>query len=396
MNKIRALLINKFPFWIYQDGQNTFFDEVDELIVLHSNKIDFDFPSNDYSSVVICDFENSDEMWNAIDFLFKTRNFNFVINLSEQTMELAAEIREKFNLPGMHLKEVLPFRDKLMMKDIVRKYTNIRVPHYKKIHNSSDIYKFYEKNKKSIIKQKDGMGSKNIFVINNCDDIRGFLNEISDLHNYEVEEFINGDIYHCDSIVKDGNILVSSVSKYSCPPMNFKTNEYLYSNMINSGSLKNKVIKANKEIINSFGLMNGVTHLEVFVDNDEIVFCEIACRAGGAGVIPSIREVFGVNLFHASINLQINKQITIREKPIVAGWLVLYKKEGVIKEISSKNEFKHNWIKYCSVKGNVGDTVESADSSTASIAEFTIIGNNESDLKEKMDYIIKEFKYQVI
>lgn len=84
-------------------------------------------------------------------------------------------------------------------------------------------------------------------------------------------------MYHCDAIIENGNIRMCSVSKYLNSTLNFHTDGYLGSVMIDQGELQERLQQFNKEVIHALAYENGVTHLEAFVQPDgQIVFCEIA------------------------------------------------------------------------------------------------------------------------
>lgn len=55
-----------------------------------------------------------------------------IISCCEDHLLLAAQLREEFSIPGMHYKQALNFRDKVVMKNTLRAH-NIRVPHYEMI-----------------------------------------------------------------------------------------------------------------------------------------------------------------------------------------------------------------------------------------------------------------------
>src|SRR5690625_7295779 len=94
--------------------------------------------------------------------------------------------------------------------------------------------------------------------------------------------------------------------------------------MIKNKIHKNKKKKFNKDILRIFNLRNGVTHLELFKTKDnELVFCEIAARAGGAGVVPSIDISYSVNLLEAGTILEVGQELpVIKFQNEYSGWIV--------------------------------------------------------------------------
>ncbi|SCB02621.1 Putative amino acid ligase of ATP-grasp superfamily [Bacillus mycoides] len=390
--KEKVLLINRFPFWVYTDSTYPF-NDVDELCILHSHEAKFDFPPGKFSSVIICDLSDMDIVDSAVEHLYKNHHFTKVINTTERYMELASKIREKYSIPGMDLETSTKFRNKMVMKKYVEE-AGILVPKASTITNKEDIVKFYNTFGKSIIKPIDGMGTKNTFVINQLDDISVIIEKIDKIDHYEIEQFITGDMYHCDSVIIDGEIKLCSVSRYLNSTMDFSKDGYLASVMIDDPILKNKIKEYNLNVIKALDYRNGVTHLEVFLSNDELVFCEIAARPGGAGVIPSVKHVFGVDLTEALINIQLGNEVQFpKAHDTYAGWLVIHKKEGIVSEISKEEDFDFNWVLYKHINTKRGDIIKNAENSVSSVADFTISGESENDLIKKIEMIRNDFKF---
>ena len=387
-----VLLINRFPFWVYSDSSYPF-EDVDDLCILQSNEVQFDFPPGKFSSVVICDLSNKEAVNDAVDYLFKNHKFSKVINTTERYMELASTIRMGYSIPGMDVEASNKFRNKIIMKKCIEE-AGILAPKASTVTNIEDILKFYDSYGKSIVKPIDGMGTKNTFVINNMEDISDLTNEIKDLQNYEVEQFITGDMYHCDSVIVDGEIKLCSVSRYLNSTMDFSKDGYLASVMIDDEVLKSRIEDFNAKVIKAMDYSNGVTHLEVFLSNDNLVFCEIAARPGGAGVIPSVKHVFGIDILEALINTQLGKEIQFpKVQETYAGWLVIHKKEGIVSEISKVDDFNFPWVLYKNINAKRGDIIKNADNSVSSVADFTISGSSEAELIKKIKMIKSDFVF---
>lgn len=393
-NKENILLINRFPYWIYTDSKYPF-SEVN-LLILQSKDVEFDFPEGSFMSVKMCDLSSKAAVDVAVNDLYKEYKFTKVVNTTERYMNLAAEIRDKYSLKGMGIVEAAKFRDKIIMKNAVKE-AGISVPAVEILTSKNTAHSFLNIYNKSIIKPIDGFGTKNTFVVESIEDLKKIKS--IDIFNgsFEIEQFIEGDMYHCDSVIKDGVLVVCSVSKYLNSTLNFAKEGFLASAMIDDPSLQKRIEDFNLEVLEALEYRDGVTHLEVFLENNKLVFCEIAARPGGAGVIPSVKNIFGIDLAETLINIQLEKKINIpaKEKKY-AGWLVIHKKEGTVKKISNESDFNFEWIVYKNINAKTGDTISSADSSVSSVADFTITGSSSLDLKEKIEKIRNIFDFNMI
>ncbi|OZI13647.1 hypothetical protein CEW92_00605 [Bacillaceae bacterium SAS-127] len=388
-----VLLINRFPYWVYTDSGYPF-ENVEQLCVLQSHEAKFDFPADKYCAVVICDLNNKDAVDDAIEFFYKNYKFSKIINTTERYMELAATKRVQYDLPGMDIEMAKNFRDKISMKNKVKE-NRIPVPYAEKLSNQKDAENFVMNYGKSVIKPIDGMGTKDTFIVNSVSDIP----ELDFSNHYEIEKFIKGDMYHCDSVVLNGEVKICSVSRYLNSTLDYSLDGYLASIMIDDSYLIEKMRQFNQQVISALDFKYGVTHLEVFYDSEEdsIVFCEIGARPGGAGVIPSVKHVYGVDLTETYIRLQLDEEITIpKAKDTYAGWIVIHKKEGIITEISNEDEFNFDWVLFKNIQGKPGDVLKRADNSVASIADFTIIGDSEKDLENKVNMLRNRFNFKTI
>ncbi len=239
------------------------------------------------------------------------------------------------------------------------------------------------------------MGSESTYIISNLEELEQVFSVIKDnLQQFEIEDFIEGEMYHVDSIVQNGKVLLCSVSKYLNSTLGYiKGEEYLASYMIDDSLLKNKIEEFNSKVINALGIVKSVTHLEVFVtQNEEIVFCEIGARAGGAGVMPCIEEAFNINLFEAQIKQELDLEPPKIEKTgLLAGWIIFYGKEGIVTSISNPAKFKKKWIPTYRLYIKEGDNVLDPRYSTDAIASFIITAPNEEVLIDRINWTIDEF-----
>ncbi len=389
-----VLLLNRFPYWVYKTSRYPF--ENVNLIILQEQGIKLDFPENSYKIVIECDISNHTELNSVVKNLHSQYKFSRVINNTERYMYAAANIRELCEIHnGLSVEETRRFRDKMYMKKILRE-KNIKVPEAEILRNRLEAVDFFEKNGKSIIKPVDGTGTKDTYQIDNLQDIESIKNHIFE-GNFEIEKFIFGDMYHCDSVIENGKIVICSVSKYLNSTLNFNKDGYLGSVMIDQGDLQDRLLNFNEKVISALECENGVTHLEIFVQPDgELVFCEIAARPGGGGVIPSVENVYGIDISECSIRLQLGESLNITpKKDILSGWLIIHKKEGIVAEISPESEFDYDWITYKNINAKEGESLTSANSSISSIADFTIIGGTQEELINRMAYIRNKFKFSV-
>jgi biotin carboxylase len=229
-------------------------------------------------------------------------DFLRIICQSEDNLLVAAKLRDKFNIPGMTYKETILFRDKLLMKDAVKK-AGLRVPKYKKFSVDIALTKeqHFEKLKEEfdvpfVLKPTKLLGGIGVIIVDSIETFKG-INE-DDLYclEYEVEEFIDGTLYYCDTISQNGEVLFSVCGQESNPNFDFQLGKSVVSISLEQDEPLSQALKLfNSKVLAALGYHTGVSHHEIFVKpNGEIIFLEIGARSPGGIATPMYRLAYSV------------------------------------------------------------------------------------------------------
>lgn len=395
--KKNILLLNRFKYHLYTEDEKFFIDEKRyNLSILHNKEKKFKFPSDKFSQAFICDLDNGGLKDNIIREIHNCNPFEKIVSVTEQDLILAAKLREMLNLEGMNINQAISFRDKIRMKKVLEE-NNIKVPKFKKVKDKKDIIDFLNKHEKIVVKPISGMGSAETFIINSIEEVNELLDRDIDILNYEVEEFIDGVMYHCDSVVKYGEVVFSVTNRYMNSTMDYNKSYYLGSIMIDDSILDNKINIFNQKVIQALQLQNGATHLEVFVKpNDEIIFCEIAARIGGGAIMPTIKAAYDINLLECDILAQLEEPIEIpNNKKKHAGFVMFYTSEGTIRHISDDSLLDDEWIETKIISNKVGDYRKAARNSGDAVAMFVITGETEQQIVQRINIVRERFNVEV-
>lgn len=119
------------------------------------------------------------------------------------------------------------------------------------------------------------------------------------------------DEFHVDSLVVDGSVSFVVVSRYLEPMLSSATRRAPYASyQLPAGyGPSDELAELHLRTVKALGLVDGVTHLEVFRTPEGWCVSEIACRAGGGGVADAIRSNHGVDLFAASVQLDVGRTV---------------------------------------------------------------------------------------
>lgn len=234
----------------------------------------------------------------------------------EDNILTAARIRDRFNITGDRPDLVVKFRNKLIMKECVGKIMPQVIPKHEKLElkeindNLVSYYAKLENNlgNKMLVKPTSGAGSFNVMIINTPEDLKSVHNMIlNDEHNfeYEVDEYISGKMYQCDSFIREGKVLFSGILELGCSNFDFVQGKPLSVFPVTDQDLYDKLFKYNQDVISALGFLSGSTHHELFINDStqEIIFLEIAARVPGGLGVPFHTANSNINLIDANLLL---------------------------------------------------------------------------------------------
>jgi len=251
----------------------------------------------------------------AVTNLAGSRTIDRVVGMDEFDVLTAAMTREHLDLPGMSRSHALRFRDKLTMRDIADR-AGIPCPEFVGAFNAEKIGQFLANVPAPwIVKPRHEVSA---FGIRKCEtdaEVWDVLTDLDSRHNWRdhpsqflIERFIEGRVYHVDSVVADGKVVGCGVSQYGTTP--FKVSHYggVFSSSIMSYRAKERkqLEQMNEELLAAFKLDQGVSHAE-FLQSDadgKFYLLEVACRVGGAYIANVLEHACSFNLWREWARLE--------------------------------------------------------------------------------------------
>ena len=120
-------------------------------------------------------------------------------------------------------------------------------------------------------------------------------------HQYLIEQFRPGDVFHVDSINVDGKCAFTRVSRYLSTPMEVAHGGGVFRSVnVEFGCDDDKALtKLNADVMKAFGMNYSASHTEFIKvrETGEFVFLETACRVGGANLAEMVEYSSGINLW---------------------------------------------------------------------------------------------------
>ena len=243
-----------------------------------------------------------------VAFLAREMKPNRVIALEEFDVMTAGLIREHFCLPGMNSSTARTFRDKLRMAEAARA-AGVELPDFVPLIYSTEIAEFIEHVPPPwILKPRSDVSAIGIRKVEHADDVWRIVEELNQRASlrerasyYLLARFVQGEVFHVDSIVNNGHVAFAGANRYGRPPLEVAHVGGAYiSRTIAHGSVDEKrLFEINRKLIKGLGLQRGAAHAE-FIKSDadgQFYFLEVAARVGGAYIAEVLEAATGLNLW---------------------------------------------------------------------------------------------------
>lgn len=319
-----------------------------------------------------------------------------LIAVSEATLGIAAEVRAALGIPGPRPEDVALYLNKLRMKEGVAK-ASIRTPRFASCDSAESAVDFARAiGFPLILKPVSGAGSRGVHRVEDEATLTTLLEQI-DTGGYELEEYVDGPIYHVDGFVgEDSQVTFMAVSRYVNDCLSFEAaGQPLGSVVVQASPLRSRVEEFARKCVSALNMASMPFHLELFVTAEgDLVFLEIAGRIGGAEVPYLVDKAFGINLFQPWLAALCGERVTI--PPVTGdpsgGWLIIPKPDGlparVVTATSMLGKYGTIWRELVPRAGEVLPVGGSYDAVHS--GRFILIGD-EADVEADIRRIIADF-----
>jgi biotin carboxylase len=229
-----------------------------------------------------------------------------VAALDDFDVETGAMLREFLQLPGFGRTVAARFRDKLAMRSTARRL-GVPVPEFTAVFNDDDVRRWTARVPPPwILKPRSSAAATGLRKVSGADDLWRALDG-AERDACLLEQFVSGDVYHVDSIVRGGTVVFAVASRYGRPPMTIahEGGVFVTRRLADSAPEAVRLLELNRRLLSGFGLEHGVSHTEFIGGADGILFLETSARVGGAYIVDVIEAATGVHLWREWARLKI-------------------------------------------------------------------------------------------
>jgi biotin carboxylase len=225
-----------------------------------------------------------------------------IVALDDFDVERVAEMREHFRFPGMGQSTARFFRDKLAMR-IQAKKGDIAVPPFSPLFHNPDINDFTARvDPPWIIKPRSQASAIGIEKVSDFNALWNVLDQLGNQrHNYLLEAFLEGDVYHVDSLSYQGKNIFSRSSQYLNTPFEVAHFGGIFRTQTLPMDSKDHLdlMALNQDLMDVFGMDHSASHSEFIKSESDgkFYFLETSSRVGGAHIAEMVEAASNINLW---------------------------------------------------------------------------------------------------
>jgi hypothetical protein len=241
--------------------------------------------------------------------LFRETAIDRIIAIDDFDVEKAALLREEFRIPGMGQTTARYFRDKLAMRQRAAE-KGIHGPLFSPLTNNAAVNSFLDTAEGPwIIKPRGEAAAVGISKVETKDQAWEVINALEEKrHQFLIEQFKPGDVYHVDTISDNGQVAFSSVARYLNTPFEVAHGGGIFRSVLLPYDSEDhqKLEAANRELLAAFGMRNGASHSEFIKSREDGRFnlVETSARVAGAHLSDMIEKATGFNLWREWARLE--------------------------------------------------------------------------------------------
>lgn len=232
-----------------------------------------------------------------------------IVGMDEFDVLPSARAREYLQIfKGMSRSHALRFRDKLTMRSIAAS-NGVLCPEFTGIFNTEAVNDYLERVPAPwIVKPRTEVSAFGIRKCDSKEEVWSVLNELENRETwrdhpskFQVERFIEGNVYHVDSALLDGKVIACGVSEYGTTPFKVAHGGGVFTSSVMDYKSEDRkeLEQLNKMLLMALKHERGVAHAE-FLKSDEdgkFYLVEVACRVGGAYIANVLEHACGFNLW---------------------------------------------------------------------------------------------------
>ena len=244
---------------------------------------------------------NLGNLGKGLAWMLRDRQIDRIIALDDFDVEKAAYLREEFRIPGMGQTTARFFRDKLAMRVRARD-AGVPVPAFSDLFNNQRLAEFAGSIQyPCLLKPRGEASATGIRKVHSAEELWENVHSLGEKrHEYLVEQFRPGAVFHADAISVDGRVVFCQVSRYLDTPYEVAHGGGIFRSVsVPYDHPDAQTLRGlTADVMQAFGMKFSASHTEfIKLPSGEFVFLETASRVGGAHLAEMVEAATGVSLW---------------------------------------------------------------------------------------------------
>jgi biotin carboxylase len=238
----------------------------------------------------------------GLAYLMRSVKIDRIIALDDFDVEEAADLREHFRIPGMGQTTARHFRDKLAMR-MKAAAAGLRIPAFTPLFNDEEIRDYTSRfDPPYMVKPRMEAATKGIRKVHSLEELWRTIQELGEnRHNFLLEQYRPGDIYHVDALTVDGKPVFTQVSQYLSTPWDVAHGGGIFRSVTCPYGAEDELElkRFNSDVMAAFGMVYSASHTEFIKSHEDgrFYFLETSSRVGGAHLADMVEYATGINLW---------------------------------------------------------------------------------------------------
>ncbi|MFI0915494.1 ATP-grasp domain-containing protein [Streptomyces abikoensis] len=313
---------------------------------------------------------------------------------SERLLAPAAALRSRLALPGDSPQFTRGVLDKAEMKRLAAR-AGVTHAEGRVLYDAADAYELLGTHGAIVVKPRSLSGSQGVAICHDREQLNQWLRAQFVPGQFLAERKVSGPMCHIDAVVH-GSVVAWDVSLYQQDSLAYTRGEPWSSQTVAEPALREQARSLLEQVISGWSIRAAVLHMEAFVENRQLVFCEVAGRPGGAGIIPAFRATQGIDLRHAKILIDAGEDPrTLLEEPAArhAGWTVHYSPGGVLVGFDDSAVTGRTYHR--TVRAAIGDRTAASAFSGTGLSTHVFAGNSSAEVSDLVTIAEREIRITV-
>lgn len=230
----------------------------------------------------------------------------------EQAQEPLAQVREELGIEGIPHRAAMQFRNKSIMKDVLR-MQGVPVARHRLISSRAAALAFVEEvGFPIVIKPPAGAGAQATERIKDVAQLDSFLsrNPPKEQAPLLAEEFLKGIEHSLETVSIDGEAVWHSVTRYAPSPLTVLENPWIQWTVLLPREVDSPeyddIRAVGRRALETLGMTTGVSHCEWFRREDgSVAISEIGARPPGANMTTMISRANDIDFVEAWMRLMV-------------------------------------------------------------------------------------------